>query len=278
MGAIWAHALPGYLDRWGVRYILCPNWDVISRSSGGFDAMLGVICHHDAIGPAAGEDTWRSSIPPRFGGNRADGPVGNGCLDHDGVFRFWAAGASNTAGQGGPLLGSRGVIARDNANRTTFNIEARNNGQGEPWTPDQVAVYPRLVAAVLDWATHETPGVPLGPGDVWAHAAAGPGWTTRKIDPATAAAAPVFGPAQNSSGTWDMHAFRGQVLAVAMGGDNNQEEPVTDDDIERIAQRVAQLVWAAPIPNYRDPNTAEYPAKNMLGWTHGEAYDAAHRA
>jgi hypothetical protein len=212
VGALWAHRLPAYLDKWHAPYTLGAGWEHICRSSGGLDQMLGIICHHDAIGPQAGEDTWRSSIPPRFGGNRSDGPVGNGCLDHHGVFRFWAAGAANTAGVGGPMLSTRGVVPRDGANRTTFNIEARNNGVGEPWTAAQVKSYPRLCAAILDWANHETPGAALRAGDIWSHALIGPGWTNRKIDPA--------GPSPWGSGphTWNMNAFRGAVFAVQMAG------------------------------------------------------------
>lgn len=268
MGAIWAHALPAYFDKWGVAYILCKDWEKISRSSGGFDAVQGVICHHDAIGPAAGEDTWRSSIPPRFGGNRADGPVGNGCLDHDGVFHFWAAGAANTAGKGGPMLSSRGVIALDNANRTTFNIEARNNGQGEPWTDAQIAAYPLLVAAVIDWANNETPGKPLGAGDVWSHALDGPGWTNRKIDPATAAGAPEFGPPRNRSGTWDMHEFRGQVFMHLMNGPN-QEDIVTDEDV----QRIADAVWAKVLDK-KTPDGGTESTGQALEWLRVDAYQA----
>jgi N-acetylmuramoyl-L-alanine amidase len=241
VAGLWAHALPAYMDRWSVAYILCQNWDKIGRSGdSGFDSVKGVICHHDAIGPGAGEDTWRSSIPPRWGGNRTDGPVGNGSLDHNGVFRFWAAGAANTAGQGGPMLSSRGVIALDSANRCTFNIEARNNGVGEPWTPAQVEAYPRLVAAVLDWANHETPGAPLGVGDVWSHALGGPGWTNRKIDPSTTAGT-SWGPAQNSSGTWNMHAFRASVFAVLMAGTGTIPplpiDPQEDDDVDKFLVR-----------------------------------------
>lgn len=226
-----------YYNKWGMPYRLGPNWDKIGRSGdSGYDAVLGIIAHHDAIRAGAG-NTWSSSIPPRWGGNRTDGPVGAGTLEHDGFIQLWAAGATNCAGKGGPLLGSRGVIALDNGNRTTVSYEARNDGVGGPWTPAQIANYPLLMAATLDWANHETPGAPLGAGDVWYHAIYAKG---RKIDPATVDGAPPYGPAVNSSGTWSVDPFRAPVFALLMagpGGGPTPAPPEEDDDVNFTAQR-----------------------------------------
>lgn len=229
-----------YFDKWGMPYRLRANWDRIGRAGdSGLDAVLGVIGHHDAI-PATVADTWAASIPPRWGGRRDDGPVGNGSLAHDGVVDLWAAGAANTAGKGGPLLGSRGVIPLDNGNRTTVSWEARNDGVGEPWTDAQVAAWPRLMAATLDWATHETPGAPLGAGDVWSHSDASRGWTNRKID----MAGPSPWGSVNRYGTWDMDLFRSDVHLLL----NPPVPPVPEPDLEEdpvafIAQAGNGDVW-----------------------------------
>ena len=205
MGTIWASDLPRYCEKWNVRYRTHHGAERRARSTGGFDSIKGVIVHHTADNGSALANVlrWETETSP----NR---PIGNATLsrDKDGpVVVLTAFGASNTAGTGGPLLSHRGVIAKDSANRCTYNIEAQNNGVGEPWGNDQQEMYVRFVCAVIDWANASTQGAPLNAGDVWSHFEWAPG---RKIDPS--------GPSRwAKNGKWDMNAFRGDVALRLLG-------------------------------------------------------------
>lgn len=55
-----------------------------------------------------------------------------------------------------------------------------------------------------------------------------------------------------------------------------EEDEVTDDDIERIAKRAAELVWQQKVTNQIAHE--DQPAGQLLGWAHLEAYNAAHPA
>lgn len=218
MGQYWAHALPTYLAKWGVSYVLMPGWQTRSRSSGGFDNVMGVGIHHDAGG---------TSLTPRGAFewaclNSPDRPIGNGTIGRNGSFYLWAAGATNTQGRGGPRWTSRGVIPLDNGNRNTFSIEAMNNGLGEPWSDAQCDAYVRVVTAVIDWANNETPGPLLTAGDVFAHFEWAP---TRKVDPR--------GPSRWATGQleqWDMDAFRGAVFQMLYPAQPDQPSLSEEDE------------------------------------------------
>jgi hypothetical protein len=118
------------------------------------------------------------------------------------------------------------VIPLDSANSRTFNIEAQNNGVGEPWTAEMVATYPRLCAAVLDCINSTTPGAKLGAGDVISHQEWAP---TRKIDPA--------GPSpwcntDDRYMRWLMDKFRGAVFAQMMAGPPAPLPPIPEPSEE----------------------------------------------
>ena len=52
MGSRWLHDLPQALASIsGVDYY--PGWQTRSRSSGGFDNLYGIVCHHTATSPSA---------------------------------------------------------------------------------------------------------------------------------------------------------------------------------------------------------------------------------
>ncbi len=208
--------LPQFLDKWGVPTSYHPGWETRSRKSGDFDDLQGIIIHHDASGA-------RSSLRSALGyayGSAKDGPIGNGFLRRpkDGLgFVLAAIRATNTAGKGGPMLSSRGVIPRDTANSRTFNIEAQNNGRGEAWSDAMCDMYVRLVCAVIDCINNTVPGKDIGAGDVWAHFE----WTNRKIDP--------FGPSKFNGYTnkkWDMNKFRGAVFLQLIAGPGGKPAPV----------------------------------------------------
>lgn len=208
MGDLTLAHLPEFLDRYGVRYETHGDWLNVGRRSGGFDAMMGVIVHHSASSKSAALATTLQHAL-----TSVDAPVGNMIVsrDKDGPkVVLYAGKASNTAGLGGPVLSSRGVIPRDSANRVTVNIEAENNGVGEPWSDSMCDLYVATVAACIEWGNAHTPGVPLTAGDVWAHREWAPG---RKPDPQ--------GPSRFNgglNGPWIMDRFRGEVFALLLAG------------------------------------------------------------
>lgn len=54
-----------------------------------------------------------------------------------------------------------------------------------------------------------------------------------------------------------------------------EEDEVTADDIEAIAQRAAELVWEHQLHNFKADE--DQPAGALLGFTHLEAFDASHK-
>lgn len=211
--------LPDYLDKWDVDFKLLDGWQDRARASGDFVDVLGVIVHHTATSCSVARDLEIMYT------QSADRPVGNGLIARDGVFHLGSVRATNTAGKGGPRLTSRGVIPLDAANSRTFSIEAQNNGVGEPWTPEMIAAYPRLCAAIIDCVNSTTPGEPLGAGDAFGHFE----WTTRKIDPA--------GPSpwcndDDRYMRWLMDDFRGAVFTELMAGPPVPPPPPTPPSTE----------------------------------------------
>jgi hypothetical protein len=243
------------------------GWQSRARSSGGFSAPpLGVWWHHTASDTAVNNDlSWMID-------GCDDAPVGNLLLDRDGCFWPIAAGASNCAGKGGPWNFSRGTAPLDQGNTTGFQIECANSGVGQPYPQAQIDAYHRGSNALNLHVGNQ-------PTDVVSHQAWAP---SRKIDPATAAG--VEGPwcprSINSSGTWNLDDIRNECARRAAQGDDD----VTDEDIERIAQRVAQLVpkgvWEYPLAdwparNAGDPAAAQWSG-GLLSSAQAEAY-YAHR-
>jgi LysM repeat protein len=185
----------------GLKVTEVSGWQTRARSSGGFaSAPLGVQWHHTASKTTPQNDTnWQYF-------SSSDRPIGNATIMRDGSVWIGAAGAANTAGKGGPLTMSRGTIPLDGANSRTWAFEVANNGVGEPWPQVQIDAY---------FAASNEMNKRFGnkPTDVFSHAVGkGNGWTSRKIDPATAAA--VQGPwkprSVNSSGTWDLDDIRAE--------------------------------------------------------------------
>lgn len=185
----------------GLTVVEVKGWQTRARSSGGFASPpLGVQWHHTASQSSPEGDTnWQFF-------NSDDAPIGNMTLMRDGSVWIGAAGAANTAGKGGPLTLSRGTIPVDGANSRTWAIEVANSGVGEPWPAVQIDAY----FAASNELNRRFGNLPT---DVFSHAlGAGDGWTSRKIDPATAAA--VQGSwrprSVNSSGTWSLADIRAE--------------------------------------------------------------------
>jgi hypothetical protein len=184
----------------------------------------------------------------------------------DGSIWLIAAGAANTFGKGGPWEFSRAVCPVDGGNSRTWAWEVANAGTGvEPWPQVQIDSY---FAATLEMNRR------FGnlPDDVCTHAA----WTNfeRKIDPAPAAA--VEGPWQpracTSAGTWDLDDIRAELRRRA-GDENGDDMPLSDDDVDRIADAVFKRVWTDV--NTTDPPTGKACSHDqLLGWARHAAANA----
>src|SRR5690606_10925568 len=133
-GKIWLLDLPQWIAEAGIDVDTWPGWENRSRSTGGFDEVMGILWHHTAGGP--GLDTWASARQQYVTGK--DNPIANLTLGREGLVIVGAAGASNHAGKGGPYPTSRGVIPLDQGNKFLLGIEMCNDGLGELWTPVQL--------------------------------------------------------------------------------------------------------------------------------------------
>lgn len=248
MGAYWLTDLAEVLRDAGLPVTEQPGWQTRANTSGGFVAVMGVIVHHTASGPSW--DGKRDSDYLTF--QHDVKPVGNLYLDRSGRWWVQAAGATNTAGKGGPWTTSRGTVPLDGANARTINVEAGNDGIGEPWPAGQQDSYVRGIAALCQ-------GWDLGPlTDVAAHFE----WTDRKCDPA--------GPSRWSGPTggcsernwWQMDRFRADVNAMFTTNQGGPDMPLTDDDVARVAD----AVWARLVA---DPGGTPSRADALLAYGYG---------
>jgi hypothetical protein len=246
----------------GLTVIEVPGWQTRARSSGGFGSglPLGIAWHHTASQTTIENDTrWEY-----FTSDVA--PIGNMTLARNGDVHLGAAGAANTQGKGGPTVMSRGTIPVDRGNTHAWAIEVSNNGVGEPWPQVQIDAYFAASNCLNDHFGNR-------PDDIFTHAFWTPG---RKIDPAKASA--VLGPWQprsiNSSGTWNVDDVRAECLARAIvtpppePPEPEPEEPLTDDDIARIAKAVWDHAMAEPTTG--KPSTTG----KVLGYTRQAASNA----
>ena len=213
MGAIWLLGMPTWLRVAGVEVHEYPGWELRSRSSGGFDRIQGIVIHHDGA-PSWMTEARRTQLEAV---GLTYSPVGNLHIHRDGSVTVIAAGASNTAGRGGPAALSQGTIGAHLANRETINIEASNDGVGQPWTPAQTATYIAVCAALCrrfgldprrDIISHRewTQGVPYRRGP-------------RKIDPAGPAVGPDLAVWGRHNESWTMDTVRASVAHHINTGD-----------------------------------------------------------
>lgn len=223
MGSIWLNGrTAGYpnlyeaLKARGIKVATYSGWETRSRSTGGYEQFYGVICHHTASNTTPANDL-------NYMVNADDGPISTGLLDRTGLFTIISGGAANHAGKGGGTSDgggtawhtSRGMVPGNDANRYILGIEAANDGVGQPWTPEQIDAYPKLVAAICDIYGF------VNPTDIRSHNE----WTPpRKIDPR----GPSPWQPANANSPWDMNAFR---ASVPSGG--TTPIPPEDDDMPK---------------------------------------------
>lgn len=191
MGAIWLLSMPEVLLAAGLYVDVYPGWQTRSRSSGGYDSLLGVQLHHTASNTSPINDMkymWE---------NAPTKPIGAIYLSRTGKVTVGAAGATNTSGKGGPL----GSIPLDRANQSVIAIEAANSGTGEVWPVEQQRAYTILVNALV-----KAYGLNFTVPGVHSHFEWAP---NRKNDPA--------GESRWATGKnkWDMNKFRLDASGIA---------------------------------------------------------------
>jgi len=198
------------------------GWQNRARSSGGFPAVPVCVFWHHTASQATPENDLNYMIR-----NSPSRPVGNMLIDRQGVCWPVAAGASNCAGKGGPMTFSNGSIPLDMGNTRGWQIEVANSGLGEPWPQVQIDAFFKASNAMNKRFGNK-------PTDITSHArGAGDGYTSRKIDPATAGA--VQGPwrprSTNTSGTWNLSDMRAEALRRSAPAPipPSVEIPVEDD-------------------------------------------------
>lgn len=198
-GQVWLLDLPDACRSGGLEVSTFDGWETRSRSSGGYDDLLGVCYHHDAS--SSSSDDGSSDA---YGWLYADDkPIGAMRLHRSGALVVGAAGATNTQGKGGPLSCSGGTVPLDRGNQTMIAIEAANNGVGEAWPQVQLDAYIALVAALVDWYGLDHTR------DVHSHASyCQPSCPGRKID--AAGPTPAYPELGGTSGarTWGVDDFR----------------------------------------------------------------------
>lgn len=121
----------------GFPVVEVPGWT--SRGNGPLGEHVGVvICHHTAGSEPEGTDSNYPSLDiVTHGRPGLDGPLAHFGIGYDGTVYVVAAGLAHHAGSGG--------WAGLSGNSTALGIEAEDSGDGD-WTPQQLDVYPRLVA------------------------------------------------------------------------------------------------------------------------------------
>lgn len=219
MGSLYYTDMADLFRGAGITVVESDGWETRARSSGGFaNPPLGCQWHHTASKTNPENDiAWQTE-------GSDDAPIGNCTIMRDGSIWMVAAGAANTAGQGGPLTLSRGTVPEDSGNSTTWAFEVANNGVGEPWPQVQIDAYFTASNVANERFGNK-------PTDVFTHHVWAP---DRKIDPATAAA--VQGPWKprsiNNSGTWNLDDIRDECArrAGAAPGPSPTPPPDEEDD------------------------------------------------
>lgn len=270
MTYVWLTDLDLALQSAGVPYTEVPasasdatgadSWHTRGRPEGTGDGFFpdGVVCHHTASPEGcSAENDLRVILS---GNSDAPGPVSQLYVSRDAELFLVAAGRANHAGSG--MRPGRDFVCTDQ-NARNVGIEVGNNGVGEPWSDAVCDIYAATVAALLDWYDWPTDHVYL-------HNTTGPPHQgcNSKIDPA----GPWTMERHLTRETWDLGTWRAFCDSYRGGAPIEPDEgddEVTDDDVERIAQRV----WSVALHNYA--SNEEQAATFLLGFAHSEAYDGS---
>ena len=232
MGSIWLRDLEQVI-RPGCPFpvITVSGWETRSRSTGGYETVNGMVVHHDAGGPSS--DGWPSVNYQCF--LDEDRPNAALHVARDTRIFVMAAGACNTQGKGGPMLG----VPKDDGNRRLIGIEQGNTGTGESYPSRQQDATLWLVARLVD-VYGERFG--WGANNVISHFEwAGP----RKCDPGGPSRWTGTRPGCGQARLWTMDWFRRDVALAS------KPLPTLEDDVAVVikardgsaTQQFATFAW-----------------------------------
>lgn len=246
----------------GLRVVECDGWQTRSRSTGGYESGRPwcVMWHHTAssTGCAAEDDVGYMLSPS----NEAY-PTANLYIARDGEVWVMCAGASNTNGKGsGVRETSRGTVPVDSMNTYAVGVEIGNNGVGEPYSKE-------CMDAAFTVSNVVTAHCGLLPTDVIHHQAYAP---DRKVDPATCTGVQGgwYPSSVTSSGTWSLDDLKAECnrRAAAGGTEGEDDMPLTDAEIDKIAKRVWEYGVQGGKPAGWRLNMIQGTVRQYLGgWT-----------
>lgn len=247
MGSVVLGSLPDVLRNAGITVELWPGYETRSRSTGGFDALLGIGHHHDAIAASVPEvNRSRSGWDRESNPNR---PVGNVRVQRDGTWVVGSLMATNTQGRGPSLTMSKGVIPANSANRYMFSIEPSNDGIGQPWPDVQCDSLLTGTAAICN-------AYGLAASDNLAHFETAPG---RKSDPAGPS---MFNDYLNAP--WEMDRFRTALAARMVAMANTEGDEMTKDQADALGKQLDELLTLARRNDARVDYLANRWSKEIL--------------
>ncbi|HLR94283.1 MAG TPA: hypothetical protein VK053_07150 [Jiangellaceae bacterium] len=183
-----ARALKKIVESYGVR---CTIELQIGRPWSGsrWYSRKHVLMNHHTAGPMGG--LTPSLAVCKYGRPGIPGPLCNGYMGRDLVFRIICMGLANHPGAGGPLTRDGVTLPRDSARIASFGIEFDHDGRSS-WPRGFRDAMAKVGAAVMDWLDRpSTSSIE--------HST----WTTRKVDRAPGYAR------SGSTGVSEIKAVRG---------------------------------------------------------------------
>lgn len=240
------------------------SWRTNNRNhKGSWGPVYGVVIHHTV---SEGDD---SSVALCYNGHSAlPGPLCHGVGRNDGRIALVGHGRANHAGLGDPdvlaAVKAEKPLPPDNeatsdGNRAFYGLEIVNLGNGE-----DTYTWKQYVSAVK-WATAHCRMHGWTEKSVIGHLE----WQPGKIDPY----GPVVGP-DGKTFAFTMARFRADVkaaLALPAGEWNGKEEedvPLTDAEIEKIAERVWKKDGVLPSPSTSAPDNTHWTADSYIRDVH----------
>lgn len=135
-------------DKYGVRTSI----DLRTGRTGGWDnhQTWGVLGHHVVSRRSQGDTPFYRLV--RFGRSDLPGPLAQGYLGFDEVFRLITMDQANHSGRGGPWTLPRGRVPENAGRPVLFGVEVEGGIEWSDWPRSFREYQARMFAGILDWA------------------------------------------------------------------------------------------------------------------------------